>query len=334
MEKSIVNFDVQEIVEHSPLNEVKKNIGSSFFRGKDCNFNPYKVDFEKSDFVTNFLLKGWLPAERFVSKETRITAFGSCFASNITNYLSQLDYSLSKFREPNIYISSMSEGLVNIYSLVQQFEWALEDVPLPNNLWHGSDGAEFDYNEDIRIKTKEVFLGTDLFIITLGLSEIWYDELTGGTLWRAVPINLYDPARHKFRVASFQETKHNLQKIYDLIVKHTKAKIVFTLSPVPLAATFRPISCMTANSVSKAILRAALDEFIRDNWIDVNDKLFYFPAYEIVTQLFRDSYLEDNRHPRPEIINFIMKLFENTYCQTDIKSEEVEALYANLKISY
>ena len=33
---------------------------------------------------------------------------------------------------------------------------------------------------------------------------------------------------------------------------------VFTLSPVPLSATFRGVSCVTANAVSKSILRVAV----------------------------------------------------------------------------
>ena len=37
------------------------------------------------------------------------------------------------------------------------------------------------------------------------------------------------------------------------------ASVVLTLSPVPLAATFRGVSCVTANAASKATLRAAVD---------------------------------------------------------------------------
>ena len=46
----------------------------------------------------------------------------------------------------------------------------------------------------------------------------------------------------------------------DLQEHRAEAAIVFTLSPIPLHATFRPISCMTANAVSKATLRVELDE--------------------------------------------------------------------------
>ena len=48
--------------------------------------------------------------------------------------------------------------------------------------------------------------------------------------------------------------------IHAVIRKHRPdARIVVTLSPIPLMATFRPVSCMVANSVSKASLRCAID---------------------------------------------------------------------------
>jgi hypothetical protein len=116
--------------------------------------------------------------------------------------------------------------------------------------------------------------------------------------------------------------------MHDLIQEHVPgARILFTVSPVPLAATFRPVSCLTANSVSKAILRAALDEFHRNHWDRVNRDLFYFPSYEVICHLFPDSFDEDNRHPKMAIVEFIMKLFEAAYCRTSLSLGEVNELY-------
>jgi len=166
-------------------------------------------------------------------------------------------------------------------------EWALEGVEPPRGLWHGYKAEEYGCDERIRDKTRKILLETDFFIITLGLSEVWYDEETGGVFWRAVPRQHYDPSRHKFRVCSMAETKAALTRIRELVVKHVpNAKLLFTLSPVPLAATFRPVGCITANSVSKAILRAALDEMLREAGDALNRSLFYWPSYEIVTDLF------------------------------------------------
>lgn len=333
IENGCSEFDESGNVESFlPSGESKKQFHRSFYRGEHCNFNPYKTDFENSDFLQRFLLKGWTPVERFINKNTRITAFGSCFASHLTNHLSNIGYDLSKDRASDIYVSSMGEGLVNTHSLLQQFEWALDNVKPPDNLWHGFKAEEFGYDEEIREKTRKIFLETDFFIITLGLSEVWYDEISGGVFWRAVPKDHYDPVRHKFRVCSFGETKSNIEKIYDIISRHVpKAKILFTLSPVPLAATFRNVSCLTADSVSKAILRTALDEFYRDHLVELNDRLFYFPSYEIISCLFYDRYVDDNRHPHAYIVDFIMNLFVAVYCDDVKKIEDLEKSYKEIR---
>ena len=113
--------------------------------------------------------------------------------------------------------------------------------------------------------------------------------------------------------SSYEENLANLVRIRALIRSaRPEAKVIFTLSPVPLMATFRPVSCLTASSVSKAILRVAIDQLMRDNADD--RALFYFPSYEIVKDFFVDPYEEDNRDPTPEIVRFIMTTFERHFC--------------------
>jgi hypothetical protein len=309
-----------------PDQDGSKRIGTSFYRGETVNYGPRLDDYESAEFLEKYILKGWLPAGPVLTPNTRITAFGSCFASHITKHLMSLGYSTSKGRAPDLYISSMGEGLVNTYSLLGQFEWALENKRQPVDLWHGFKAEGYGYDERIRVRTRDVFRTTEFFIITLGLSEIWYDEVTGGVFWRAVPLNAFDPSRHKFRVSTVAESKANLASMYALIRKHApSAKVLFTLSPIPLAATFRPVSCVTANSVSKAVLRAALDEFLRENNADVNERLFYFPSYEILNQVFADPWMTDARHPAPYAVNAILKTFEAVYCCNETSLAEAGA---------
>lgn len=332
MVENTTQIDAQEILEFTPDGEERKTMGSAFFRGDACNFNPYLKDHAREKFLEKFLLKGLAPATPQIGQQTRVTAFGSCFAENITRHLSGLGFSLSKQRNPDIYISSMGEGLVNVHALAQQFEWALEKSEPPQNLWHGYRAEEFGYDEAVREKTAAAFRATDFFIITLGLSEIWYDEISGGVFWRAVPRASYDAQRHKFRVCSFTETKALIERIRELIRKHVpSAKLLFTLSPIPLAATFRPMSCISANSASKAILRAALDEVMREHDDEMNQSLFYFPSYEIVNDLFFRRFGPDGRHVRAEILGFVMRLFEAAYCDTPMSLETVTKMYRRVR---
>ena len=126
---------------------------------------------------------------------------------------------------------------------------------------------------------------------------------------------------------------------------------------VPLAATFRGVSCVTANAASKAILRVAVDELMREEEQPQQPqggrmgggggagpagegnahhppcpppspyplaagegtasskpeegeegegtcagRVFYWPAYEMVKEGFSEAYLEDGRHPKPEVV--------------------------------
>lgn len=164
----------------------------------------------------------------------------------------------------------------------------------------------------IRDATRQIFDATDVFIFTLGLSEVWYDKLTDEVFWRAIPSQVYDPERHGFRVLGTDENRANLKRVYELIRLHRpEASIIFTLSPVPLAATFRPVSCITANSVSKASLRVAIDELMRENEADAG--LHYFPSYEIVKDFLESPMEDDLRHPTRKTVDFIMRTFQRTF---------------------
>jgi hypothetical protein len=95
------------------------------------------------------------------------------------------------------------------------------------------------------------------------------------------------------------------------------------LSPIPLAATFRNQSCITSNYASKSILRAALDEFLRESEKH-NTSIFYFPAYEIVNELFFNKYENDKRHLKSDIINAIMNIFIYYYCENNLSEQFIE----------
>jgi len=302
---------------------------ASWHRGDTVNYFPRRYDFSSNTFLQDYVLKGWIPKTPILTRGMKITAFGSCFAANITRHLSNIGFDLSSNRDPDIYISRIGDGLVNTASILGQFEWALENKHQPHDLWHGFKAEGFGYDEDIRVRTRDVFLGTEFFIITLGLSEVWYDAVTGGAFWRSVPETEFDASRHKFRVMSMAETKADIARIYELIRTHVpNAKVLFTVSPIPLAATFRDVSCLTANHVSKSILRAALDEFLRDNQAAVNQSLFYFPSMEIVQFGFADPWGLDCRHPSNSVLDTVMKTFEASFCVGEGTLADANAMFA------
>ncbi len=315
---SIAAFTNERMI-HFEVDGQRQQANYTWFRGDHCNFNPTRKNLRTVEDVVNYVLRGWLPDRPIISPETRIAAFGSCFAEEISKWLAQRDFSILTRKDgayANAYVVRFGEGMVNTFALRQQFEWAFESRRFEGELWHGYDARAFGYDEEVRAATRSVFDQTDLFVITLGLSEVWYDEITGGVFWRAVPRDKYDPTRHKFRVSSVEENRDNIRAIYNLIRTYRpEAKVVFTLSPIPLVATFRPASSITANSVSKAILRAALDDVLRE--VQHERHAFYWPSYEIVMDLFDRRWLRDRRHVRPEILAFVMTLFEAHWCLSE-----------------
>lgn len=276
-------------------------------RGEHCNLYPPKKALEERKIgrMEKFVYKGWLPETRFISKKTPITAFGSCFAAHLMRYLQGRGFNVNV---PGILHRTHGAGINNTFAVVQQFEVNLADKVYSEDLWWDEDAKNISYNDDTKKYTKQQFLDTEVFVVTLGLSEVWYNKNTGEVFWRAIPENMFDGSRHGFRLTSVEENVENLQRIVTLAqMKPKPAKVIFTLSPVPLQATFRPVSCMTANEVSKSILRVAVDQVVD------NQRSFYWPSYELVRNVLENPYEPDNRHVTPETVAFIMNEFARYY---------------------
>jgi hypothetical protein len=288
--------------------------GREWFRGDHVNYMPSRTNLFEKNAIHDYLLKGWLPEKPFITKDHYITAFGSCFAVHVSNYLLERGYRV--FNESSAYAAAYvircGEGMVNTFAVAQQFQWAYGEKEFDESLWFDSSGAEASYDSGIRERTRAVFDQTDIFLITLGLSEVWYSKQTGDVFWRAIPRSKFDPSRHGFKVTTVAENLENLNTIYQIIRnRRPSASIIITLSPVHLTASCRPVSCITANSVSKSILRVALDQFHTTHCQD--KQLFYFPSFEMVKEFFRDPFRGDNRHVRGKVVEQIMDSFAKHY---------------------
>ena len=317
-----------------------------WYRGPpgQARYAPPSLSALRADLEA-FVLQGWTPESPLVGRggDELVTALGSCFADEVRLWLRARGYAVNDdFRSgasyPHVEDSTVpvlqcSAGLVNTFVLRQQFEWALEGKNFDDDLWVGARGTMVLPTEAARRRTREMFERTSLFVVTLGLAEVWYQRRSADgddgaaeeeqVLWRAVPSDRHDPKRHGFRVSSVAENLDNLRAIVRLVRAHCapSASIVFTLSPVPLAATFRGVACVTANAVSKSVLRVAVDELLRENGVGYGSsakaersKLYYWPAYEIIKEGFADPYLEDGRHPKPEIVQEVLRIFGKYYC--------------------
>ena len=83
-------------------------------------------------------------------------------------------------------------------------------------------------------------------------------------------------------------------------------RLLFTVSPVPLVATYENRHVLVSTTYSKSAIRAALDEVVRkDDFAD------YFPSDEIVTGWYNKGryFADDLRSVTQDGIDHVMRLF-------------------------
>jgi hypothetical protein len=266
------------------------------YRGERANFHPTYRALGRTLNVLKYFAAGLTPeAPPFVPGHSSVLAIGSCFAAHISDHLASIGFE-GDAQKGNP--TRLADGAVNTYAIRATLEAA-------GPLLDAADGL----------------------VITLGLSEVWYDLESGRPYPGPIPREQFDPLRHGFRKVRHSENAANLKAIYRHIrERRPTATVVFTLSPIPLAATFRPIPCVVADAASKASLRSAVDEFMLDH--EADQRLFYFPSYEVVTRAFDRPWMPDKRHVRPHVLDFNMALFERYFCQTGLTDGDVAARYA------
>ena len=164
-------------------------------------------------------------------------------------------------------------------------------------------------------KVRKLFKRLDLFIFTLGLTEMWI-HAESGTVYPTAPGTLageFKDDECSFENAQFQNILsdfHEFQKtLLELRGKKT-FKILLTVSPVPLTASTSGQHVLLSTNYSKATLRSVAGQLSMDE-----EHIDYFPSYEIVTnpRLHSTSFAENLRSVRNETVDTVMKHFFNEH---------------------
>jgi hypothetical protein len=274
-----------------------------------------------------------------IDRSTTIASMGSCFARNIRNVLLKEDYAYiteETHHPASVHASAAWERAYNTFSMRQIFEYTFEEFnpelrwwicpeskrvqdPYRRIIYYDSmKEAEADFKRH-RTHSRRALEQAEVFILTLGLTEIWEDKKDGSVI--CLPSGPYvkeggDMSRYRFRVSRYNENLENLERIHTIMAKHNpKCQILVTVSPVHLFATFRKdADVITASCNSKSTLRSVTDEFTARH-----ENVFYFPAFEMAT-IYRPmleqplfSKGKENFHVNEETINFIMSQFFRIY---------------------
>jgi hypothetical protein len=280
-----------------------------------------------------------------ISQDEAIASAGSCFAARLAERLRLRSRSYLTAEEAPTWMSpekalaagygpfSARYGLVySTLQLEQLFARAYGTfVPL-ETAWT-RDGRFFDpfrprtmpdgyatiaELEDDRTQhlaaVRHVFERADVFIFTLGLTEIWRDR-RDGAVYPYCPGLIagdFDPNIHEFHNAGVRENVDALEAfIARLRAVNPNVRVVLSVSPVPLGTTMAPEHIARATTYSKSVLRVAAQELY-----EAHDYVDYFASYEIVSQSFfgNDPFVGDRRHVDPQVVAEIVDLFFASYC--------------------
>jgi len=286
----------------------------------------YYEDLYEADLVTE--------THRFVDPETAIASAGSCFAATISrqlqywgyNYLVEMDQPRKNKGHSASFASDPAAcgALYNVISMRQMVqrafgEWVPEKMLLTSKKKYTDPFRTLvDYNSvegylekwtEHNAALSRALTKCEVFILTLGMTEAWV--LTDSGLATSASPRGGDATLFQHVNLTVADNVRELEVIYDLFQRYNpKAKIITTVSPVPLNATFNvDRHVVVANGLSKSTLRVALEEFSKAH----PDNVFYFPSYEIVTSATRDPWEIDMRHVSNETIVRVMEHFQRMF---------------------
>lgn len=168
---------------------------------------------------------------------------------------------------------------------------------------------------------RRMFSNLDVFIFTLGLTESWmsvHDHAVFPVCPGSGLGGVYHPDRYRFHNFRVNEVVEHLELfLSELSTVNPKARIILTVSPVPLVATFEPRHVLQSTVYYKSVLRVAAEEVVRNH-----SHVEYFASYEIVTATgdSRAYYKDDLRTVSEEAVKHVTDCFLQWSSTQDAKA--------------
>ncbi|TDM07975.1 MAG: GSCFA family protein [Ideonella sp. MAG2] len=265
--------------------------------------------------------------------QEKVFCIGSCFAREIEEALQRRGLDVLSLRRefPRSANRAVTDrnmfNKYNVGTILNELRWALSEpgtyrheqvlMSAPGDLLVQDfqlKGQAYAEEWGLAVAFREAFnrffatiAQADVVVLTLGLSEAWYDRHTQLYLNAAPTEHMVSvfPGRFELHVLDVASTSAMLDEIDAILKAHLQPgfKLLLTVSPVPLAATFRDQDVLVANSYSKSVLRACVDAFVHQR-----PHAYYFPSYEFVTLSHPDLVWrgDDFRHVDPQFVDYLM----------------------------
>lgn len=267
-------------------------------------------------FRTEITIAPW---SEQIGYNDKIVCLGSCFASNIAGKLRESKFNVTD--NPTGILFNPKSIARSVAMMRNGARVTEEDIFERNGryvsyLFHSSiSGATpeeaLDAMNNALNNGRRSLEEASLIIITLGSAYVWRDS-SGEVVANC----------HKMSAKNFSNELLTTEQVTDSlreIIDSTKAKILFTVSPV------RHLNDgLEGNSLSKAILRVAINNIISQH----PNRASYFPAYELVIDDLRDYrfYTEDMLHPSAQAVEYVTGKFFEAALSDDAKKIQNKVL--------
>jgi tetratricopeptide (TPR) repeat protein len=207
---------------------------------------------------------------KFLNKNTKFFTMGSCFARNLAISLIASGYT-SHYMQISEHINTTFANRVFVDWLSDaEIDSAIRDriVELLPPGWSKEN-------------TLQLIKNSDVFILTLGVAAAFFDRATGDfVLPRPSALNSRVLAeKYLFRTTSVKENVENVLYLIEFIRSVSPhMKIVVTVSPIPMLASFEYESAVQADCLSKSTMRLVAHEVVNSSNIS---NILYWPSFEI-----------------------------------------------------
>ena len=292
----------------------------------------------------DFLSQDLFRPEHLLQTGDRIATAGSCFAQNIGAYIRQsslefvdtepaphglapetakgFGYGLFSARYGNIYTSRQLRQLLSDCVTGDVHEAAIwkQDGRFFDGLRPGTEPEGYTdvselkaHRRDHLFRVREIFEQADVFVFTLGLTEVWQDRASGVVFPSApgVVAGHYDTNQHACINLNYNDVLEDMKFVLELMREFSSdIRVLLTVSPVPLTATAGQDHVLAATTYSKSLLRAVAGELAT-----TCPGVEYFPSYEMITAapFAATSYETNLRSVRRSAVDRVMSVFFGAY---------------------
>jgi hypothetical protein len=275
-----------------------------------------------------------------IAPHDRVATAGSCFAQHISRSLAArgFNYFVSEGAPSTVQAhiaakynyGTFSARFGNIYTarqLVQLFDRAYGNFTPHEDPWE-RDGKLYDpfrpsveidgyqsldhYEADLFnhfAAVRKMFESLDVFVFTLGLTEAWQAK-SDGAVFPVAPgcgYGIADPEKYEFHNFTVAEASADMHAFIARLKRvNETARVIITVSPVPLVATYEPRHTLVSTTYSKSVLRVVAEELERSY-----GHVMYFPSYEIITGQHAQGayYGPDLREVTSAGVDHVMRTF-------------------------